>query len=137
MKNIPYNEIWYTTRNHDVLKSFDMYVFGSQLLSNTYEKGMGVLRFNTDITVIGESAFSLCDELVTVELPDSITKIDVGAFSACENLKEFKVPDSVKEIGECAFGLCVNLEKFSGKFASIDGLCLIVNGILNQFAQDT
>ena len=134
MKNIPNNEIWYTTRNHGVLKSFDMYAFGSQLLSNTYEKGMGVLRFNTDLTVIGESAFSLCDELVTVELPDSITKIDVGAFSACENLKEFKVPDSVKEIGECAFGLCVNLEKFSGKFTSIDGLCLIVNGILNQFA---
>lgn len=134
MKNIPNSEIWYTTRNHDVLKSFDMYAFGSRLLSNTYEKGMGVLRFNTDLTIIGESAFSLCDELVTVELPDSITKIDVGAFSACENLKEFKVPDSVKEIGECAFGLCVNLEKFSGKFTSIDGLCLIVNGVLNQFA---
>lgn len=134
MKNIPNNEIWYTTSDNSITNNFDAYAFGSQLLSNTYKDGIGKLKFSNDITVIGESAFALNEDIETIILPNSITKIDVGAFSACQGLQEIYIPNSVVEIGECAFGLCVNLMKFSGKFATKDGLCLIVNGVINQFA---
>ena len=134
MKNIPNNEIWYTTSDNSITNNFDAYAFGSQLLSNTYKDGICKLKFSNDITVIGESAFALNEDIETIILPNSITKIDVGAFSACQGLQEIYIPNSVVEIGECAFGLCVNLMKFSGKFATKDGLCLIVNGIINQFA---
>lgn len=131
---IPNNEIWYTTTNSKVVANFDKYAFDSNLISNAYANNRGVLTFDDDITIIGESAFALCEELESITLPDTIVKIDIGAFSACENLKEFNIPDSVKEIGECAFGLCVNLEKFSGKYISEDRLCIIIDGVLNQFA---
>ena len=131
---IPNNEIWYTTTNSKVITNFDIYAFNSNLISNTYANNKGILTFDDDLTIIGESAFALCEELESITLPDSIEKIDIGAFSACQGLEEIYIPYSVTEIGECAFGLCVNLIKFSGKFATKDGLSLVVNGVLNQFA---
>ena len=134
MKDIPNNEIWYTAKSRSIIKNFDVNAFNSQLLSNTYKKGIGVLQFSTDLTIIGESAFFLCEELESIILPNSLKRIEAGAFSACENLKKINIPENVQEIGECAFGLCVSLECFSGKFASTDGCCLVIDGILNQFA---
>lgn len=132
--DIPHNEIWYTTSNRKVVGDFDRSAFDAHLISNTFENGQGVLRFSNDITVIGESAFALNETLETIILPRSIVKIEAGAFSACIRMKEFNIPCNVSEIGPYAFGLCVNLERFSGKFATSDGLCLVVNGVLNQFA---
>lgn len=134
MKSICNNEIWYKTTDGCVLKNFNASAFDSMLMSNTYECGQGVLRFDTDLTIIGESAFELCEELESVILPNSIVRIDVGAFSVCVNLKDIQIPLSVTEIGDCAFGLCVSMQSFSGKFASADGLCLIIDGVLKQFA---
>lgn len=134
MKQIPCNEIWYTTTNGKVVTNFDKRAFDSNLISNTYANNQGILTFAKDLTIIGEAAFSLCEELESIILPDSITQIDGGAFSACENLQEITIPNNVTSIGECAFGLCVNLTKFSGKYASNDGLSLIIDGVLNQFA---
>ena len=133
MKQLPCNEIWYTTINRKPITNFNKYAFDSNLTSNTYTN-KGVLTFTNDLTIIGESAFAFCEELETITLPETITKIDERAFSVCENLLEISIPNNVKSIGDCAFALCVNLTKFSGKYASNDGLCLIVNGILNQFA---
>lgn len=134
MKQIPCNEIWYTTTNGKVVSNFDKHAFDSNLISNTYANNQGILTFAKDLTIIGEAAFSLCEELESIILPDSITQIDGGAFSVCENLLEITIPNNVTSIGECAFGLCVNLTKFSGKYASNDGLSLIIDGVLNQFA---
>ena len=134
MKHIPNNEIWYTTANGEILSNFDKYAFSSNLISNEYTNNHGVLTFANDLTIIGNSAFALCEELESIIIPDTIVKIDEGAFSCCENLQQIAIPENVESIGECAFGLCVNLTKFSGKYASNDGLCLIINGILNQFA---
>jgi uncharacterized protein YceK len=39
------------------------------------------------ITVIGDSAFSGCENIVTVDIPDSVTAIGDFAFSDCKNIK--------------------------------------------------
>ncbi len=61
------------------------------------------------VTAIGGYAFSDCDSLTSVTLPNSITRIGSGAFAECGSLTSIKIPDSVTTIGENAFYDCVNL----------------------------
>ena len=52
-------------------------------------------------------AFYNCEELIKIELPNSIEKIEVSAFEGCSNLISVTLPDSLKEIGGRAFFDCI------------------------------
>lgn len=47
----------------------------------------GVVTFNKEVTIIGESAFYGCSSLTSIELPASITSIGNEAFYQCSSLK--------------------------------------------------
>lgn len=59
---------------------------------------------------IGEQAFSKCEVLEEIVLPDGLLKIDGGAFYST-GLKELTIPESVTYIGDGAFGDTENLQK--------------------------
>ena len=61
------------------------------------------------ILVIGDGAFSHCENLTEVTLPDGLTTIGYEAFAWCGNLTEITLPDSVTAIGDDAFYDCENL----------------------------
>ena len=113
----PANEIWYTSTDGEVVTPYweideeGNSVFGANIISNTYENGKGVITFDGDVTSVG-----------------------YGAFCDCSSLTSITIPDSVTSIGDYAFLDCTNLAEFKGKFASKDGRCLIVDGVLNSFA---
>ena len=107
----PNNEIWYTSSDNDVVIPNDANVFGANIVNNSYIDGKGVMTFDGDVTKIGYQAFLNCDRLTSVTIPDSVTTIGYQAFTLCTSLTEFK-----------------------GKFASEDGRCLIIDGVLNSFA---
>ncbi len=86
------------------------------------------------VTTIGDYAFYYCSSLTSVTIGNSVTSIGSQAFSLCESLTSITIPDSVIVIGEGAFCFCNHLTEFKGKFATEDGLCLIVDGVLNAFA---
>ena len=86
------------------------------------------------VTTIGDRAFAGCDSLTSVTIPDSVTTIGNSAFYHCDSLTSVTIPDSVTTIGHAAFDSCHSLKEFKGKFASDNGRCLIVDGILNSFA---
>ena len=86
------------------------------------------------VTTIGESAFEYCSSLTSVTIPDSVTTIGDYAFFYCSSLTRVTIPDSVTTIGDGAFNGCSGLQEFNGKFASEDGRCFIVDGVLNSFA---
>ena len=109
------------------------------------------------VTTIGNMAFEDCTSLTSVNIPDSVTSIGEQAFHNCDGLTEFNIPDSVTTIGDytfcgcdsltsvtigdgvttissSAFSSCKSLTEFNGKFASEDGRCLIIDGVLTSFA---
>ncbi|MDO4280061.1 MAG: leucine-rich repeat domain-containing protein, partial [Peptococcaceae bacterium] len=61
-------------------------------------------RDNSALESIGVNAFSGCQKLTSLNLPDSLIKIGDRAFAYCVNLNELDIPDNVTEIGSTAFG---------------------------------
>lgn len=86
------------------------------------------------VTSIGEMAFYSCKNLANITLPNSITSIGKNAFCFCESLTSVTIPTSVTSIDKSTFAYCSNIKSFYGKFASDDHCCLIINGVLTQFA---
>jgi len=86
------------------------------------------------VTTIEEGAFLNCESLKDVTIGNQVTWIGDEAFYSCDSLTSITIPNSVTTIGESVFIFCDNLKEFKGKFASDDGRCLIIDGILKAFA---
>ena len=56
------------------------------------------------MTSIGNSAFSDCTSLPSIEIPESVTSIGNHAFYRCSGLTSIEIPNSVTSIGE---GICM------------------------------
>ena len=103
-------EIWYTSTDDNTVTPYTANAFGANIISNTYENGKGVIKFDGNVTKIGESAFFGCQNLKSVTIPESVTTIENNPFAYCDNLAEF-----------------------NGKFVSADKHCIIVNNVLQSF----
>ena len=183
IKIIPNNEIWYTNGNKGwTAEPAITDVFGANIISNTYDaqKECWVIKFDGDVTTIGEGAFYDCYSLKSVAIPDSVTSIGCGAFencgsltsvtigngvteignyafsdcssltsviidngvtsigylafSGCSSLTSVTIGNGLTEIGDNAFNGCSSLQEFNGDFASEDGRCIIIEGVLKSFA---
>ena len=53
--------------------------------------------------IIADSAFSNCDNLISVTIPDSVTSIGDSAFENCTNLASITIGNGVTSIGRSAF----------------------------------
>ena len=103
----PNNEIWYTATAK--VTPFQTDVFGANIISNTYEKGMGIIKFDRDVISIGLRAFQGCSNLVTITIPNSVTSIGTEAFYNCKGLESIAIPNCVTSIEQQAFMSCPNL----------------------------
>ncbi|MBQ3489972.1 MAG: leucine-rich repeat domain-containing protein [Clostridia bacterium] len=61
------------------------------------------------ITGIHMHAFSWCNVLKSIKIPNSIKRIGEASFLRCQNLESMVIPDGVTDIGEFAFNGCKNL----------------------------
>ncbi len=59
--------------------------------------------------ILGDSAFSDCNSLTSIEIPDSVTSIGKYAFYDCRSLTSIEIPDSVTSISDYAFSYCESL----------------------------
>ena len=57
---------------------------------------------------IGSRAFAECENMIEIEIPESITSIGASAFEWC-NFEYIEIPNGVTSIGDDAFFGCTNL----------------------------
>ena len=151
------NAIAYTTTDSKVVNLKVADALGSNVISNSYNNGRGLIVCESDITTIGDSAFKDCSNLQTIKLPDSVTSIgdyafrscsslisiaisdsiaEIGTnvFQNCSSLTSVTIPNSVTSIGNSVFSGCSSLQGFYGKFASADNRYLVIDDVLKAFA---
>ena len=74
------------------------------------------------VTCIGSHAFSFCEELTAVTIPEGVTSIDSRAFEFCRELTHVTIPESVVHVGDAFYG-CDSLYDTTTipNVASVDG----------------
>ena len=102
--------IRYTSTDGNIVTPREGSVFGANIVSNTYENGVGIIEFDGPVTSIGNSAFSNCATLASIEIPNSVTNIAEWAFLSCTNLKDVKLSENITLIRQNVFGQCHALE---------------------------
>ena len=105
------NKIFYTSSDGAVVTPYVTDVFGTNIVSNTYENGQGVITFDGDVTLIGTQAFYNCYKLTSITIPDSVTYIRTCAFQNCTSLASITIHDGITSIGEWAFSGCTSLTR--------------------------
>ena len=78
------------------------------------------------VTAIGKNAFSKCESITSVTIPDTITSIGMEAFYGCTAIQTVHIPASVVSIGDDAFGRCsslatITVDNGNHNYVSIDG----------------
>lgn len=103
------NEILYTTKYDLPIELGSTQGFGSNLVYNTYENGVGRLTFDNDVVYIPHKAFKDCNSMKHIKYPNSVISIGDYASYACSSLTSITIPNSVTSMGECAFYGCSSL----------------------------
>lgn len=102
------DELWYTSSDGNIVTPHLVSSLPT-IISNTYVDGKGVIKFTTDVTSIGGSAFSDCSSLTSITIPNSVTSIGGYVFYNCRSLTSVTIPNGVLSIGERGFSYCTSL----------------------------
>ncbi|MBE6861452.1 MAG: hypothetical protein E7497_00935 [Ruminococcus sp.] len=70
---------------------------------------MTTITIPDSVASIGDMAFTDCGAMATITIPDSVTSIGASAFFSCTSLTSITIPDSVTSIGDYAFYACYAL----------------------------
>lgn len=105
-----YRELRYTTTDDAVITLTKETITDANIVSNTYESGQGVIKFDKQIRAISASAFVDCTTLKSIHIPNSVTTIASRAFSGCTALEDANIPYRVSRIEEMTFYGCSSLQ---------------------------
>ena len=101
---------WQNFKKIEEMKESDGLRYAGNYLIDVTNKTIKTVVFPSSIEIIGEYAFTGCEELPIVILPPTITEIKDYAFSGCKGLVEFDIPTGVTSIGYRSFENCTDLE---------------------------
>lgn len=65
-----------------------------------------------NVNSIGRSAFSGCQSLIRVHLPEGLARIEGWTFDGCTSLSDVNIPEAINYIGIAAFRNCSSLPDF-------------------------
>ena len=91
-----------TKETHFAVKCIDDWAFSGC-------ESLTSVTIPNSVTSIGEYAFSGCTGLTSITIPNSVTSIGENTFAYCESLTSVTIPNSVTSIGGDAFQSCKRL----------------------------
>ena len=73
-----------------------------------------ISKSDSNITTLGKGCFNACENLMRIDIPDSVKKIESGVFKGCKNLCEIhfkgkKIPDIEDDVKELFFDTTTDL----------------------------
>ncbi len=77
-----------------------------------FESKLKEIQILGKIFEIPRETFEFCQDLETLDLPNTIKMIGARAFYNCRKLTDFKLPNQIETIGDFAFAYCVSLKEF-------------------------
>ncbi len=78
-------------------------------LAKAKSQDIGSCSINENTRFIGCDAFSGCNRLISITIPNSVTSIGYDAFYGCAGLTSIEIPNSITSIGDYAFAVCGGL----------------------------
>lgn len=99
---IPDNEIHYRTINNIGINFNDSLDFGATFVENKYENDKGILRFESAVTKVPDSAFKVNTTISNIKLPKTVIEIGTEAFANMPRLTRFDCPKQLETIGMSA-----------------------------------
>lgn len=102
-----FDDTHWLKKQPDGLLYLEDYCLGYKSLFNEKPKGELILKENT--RVICDFAFSACNEITSVIIPNTVVAIGNEAFNGCSGLESIIIPESVNAIGDGAFSYCTSL----------------------------
>ena len=110
-----------------------MLILDGEIVS-ALKTGIVDLVIPSNVRHVGSQMFCDVKTLETVTIHEGVEVIETQAFAYNSVLKSISIPESTVTFGQGIVHGCPNLEQITGKYASSDGRCLIIDGILNSFA---
>lgn len=126
----PSNMIYYQTADEQVIRFPINTPFNVDVVSNTYQDGLGIIELAGDLKRISPIAFGNTP-ITNIFLPDCVERIESGAFAATY-LTSFRVPQETKYVTTLAFQN-TEISEFTGVHTSSDGKCIILDNTLMAF----
>lgn len=109
---IPNNEIWYKTDDGQII-DVPTNGYNVNFVSNTYENGIGRVKFDGVLTSIADDFFNspaVFDyKLISVKFPDEINTIGNNFLRRCGYLESVKLPYKLNTVGKYFLESCRNI----------------------------
>ena len=108
-------QIRYTSTDGNIVTPNSWAQFGANIVSNTYENGVGIIEFDGPVTTLSgldgfSGAFGNCTTLKSIEIPNTVTSVGYGTFFWCTALQNVTLPKNITKIEDFTFHNCESLE---------------------------
>lgn len=108
-------QIRYTSTDGNIVTPNSWAQFGANIVSNTYENGVGIIEFDGPVTTLSgldgfSGAFGNCTTLKSIEIPNTVTSVGYGSFNSCSALLNVTLPKNITKIEDFTFHNCESLE---------------------------
>lgn len=109
-KKPPEYAIYYTSTDGNIVTPYS--TSGLEIISNTYENGVGKLLYSSAKIQVAYKQFYNCTTLKSIEIPEYVSSmLGAQSFSGCTNLEQITFKSTTCSFGYRAFNNCTNLKR--------------------------